>query len=158
MLSGFGIKILVYDPYASKGSADEIGVSLVSSEQVFKQADIISANAPLTDETYHIINENSISLMKDGVLIVNTSRGALIDESALVSALKSGKVGGAALDVFEEEPFSDTSKLLSLKNVILTPHVAWRSAEAVRDLKLEVTGNIIDYFEGRPLKNALNLK
>ena len=158
MLSGFGMNILVYDPYASKESAAELGVKLCELDEIFDKSDIISTNAPLTNETYHIINTSNIEKMKDGVIIVNTSRGALIDEAALVSALESGKVGGAALDVFEEEPFPADSKLLKVNNVILTPHVAWRSEEAVRDLKLEVTGNIIDYFEGKPLRNALNLK
>ena len=96
--------------------------------------------------------------MKDDVLIINTSRGPLIDEEALIAALESGKIAGAALDVFENEPFENESKFRTLDNVIVTPHVAWRSHEAMRDLKLEVTGNIIDYFDGKPLKNQLNLK
>lgn len=158
MMSGFRMNILVYDPYASEASAKELGVKLVSLDELTARSHIISVNAPLTRETHHIIDADLISHMKDGVLIVNTSRGPLIDEAALIQALESGKVGGAALDVFEEEPFPDDCRLRKFPQVVLTPHVAWRSAEAVRDLTEEVTGNIIDYFEGRPLSNALNLR
>jgi len=158
MLQGFGIKISVYDPYADLKVAEELGVECVELDEIFKSSDIISVNAPLNNSTYHIINSDSIGKMKNGVLIVNTSRGALIDEKALISALECGKVGGAALDVFENEPFANDSKLRFLPNVVLTPHVAWRSAEAMRDLTLEVCENIIDFYNGKPLKNQLNMK
>ena len=90
--------------------------------------------------------------------VPETAQSTLLREEALSAALESGKVAGAALDVFENEPFEAESKFRTLNNVILTPHIAWRSHEAMRDLKIEVTDNIIDYFEGRPLKNQLNLK
>lgn len=156
MMSGFRMEILVYDPYASEEAAKGLGVKLVSLDELAARSDIISVNAPLTQETHHIVNVELISKMKDQVLILNTSRGPLIDEAALIEALESGKVGGAGLDVFEEEPFPDDCKLRQLPNVVITPHVAWRSVEAVRDLTEEVVGNVIDYFEGKPLKNALN--
>jgi len=158
LMSGFGMEIMVNDPYASEEAAKELGVKIVSLEELIAEADIISVNAPLTKETRHMINAETISHMKDGVLLVNTSRGPLIDTDAMIAALESGKVGGAALDVFEEEPFGEDCKLRSFPNVVLTPHVAWRSEEAISDLLIEVTGNIIDYFEGRPLRNALNIK
>lgn len=157
MLSGFGMEIMVYDPYANLQACEELGVKAVTLEQLLAQSDIISVNAPLTKETYHLVNDETIAAMKEGVLLVNTSRGALICQDALIRGLESGKVAGAALDVFEEEPFAEECKLRSLPNVVLTPHVAWRSTEAVRDLFEEVTGNIIDYFDGKPLRNALNL-
>ena len=156
MMAGFGMRILVSDPYASPEAAAEMGVSLVPLDTLLAEADILSVNAPLTDETRHMINAETISRMKDGALLINTSRGGLIDEEALVAALTSGKIAGAALDVFETEPFAADHPFRTMENVILTPHVAWRSAEAIRDLTLEVTGNVIDYFEGRPLANALN--
>ncbi len=158
MMSGFGMEIFVYDPYISKESAAELGVKAVNMNELISEADIISVNAPLTPETHHMIDEAAIARMKDSVLIVNTSRGPLIDTEALIAGLKSGKVAGAALDVFEEEPFAEDCELRRLPNVVLTPHVAWRSEEAIHDLLYEVTGNIIDYFEGRPLRNALNMK
>ncbi len=158
MMKGFGMETLVYDPYINLDVARELGVKSVTLDELIEMADIISVNAPLTKDTHHLINAERIARMKDDVLIVNTSRGPLIDEEALIAALESGKVAGAALDVFENEPFENESKFRTLDNVIITPHVAWRSHEAMRDLKLEVTGNIIDYFEGKPLKNQLNLK
>lgn len=156
LLSGFGMEIMVYDPYLPPETPMEPGIRRVSLDQLLAQTDIISVNAPLTNETRHMINADSIRRMKDGVLLINTSRGALIDETALIAALESGKVGGAALDVFETEPFADSCKLRNFPNVVLTPHVAWRSEEAIQSLHAEVTGNILDFFEGRPLKNALN--
>jgi len=152
------MEIMVYDPYLSPETPMEPGIRPVSLEQLLAEADIISLNAPLTKKTRHMINADTIRRMKDGVLLINTSRGALIDEAALIKALESGKVGGAALDVFETEPFADTCKLRTLPNVVLTPHVAWRSEEAIEALYAEVTGNIIDFFEGKPLRNALNGK
>ena len=158
MMKGFGMETFVYDPYINLDIARELGVKSVTLDELIENADIISVNAPLTKDTFHLIDAEKIAKMKDDVLIVNTSRGPLIDEEALIAALESGKIAGAALDVFENEPFEDESKFRTLDNVILTPHIAWRSHEAMRDLKLEVTGNIIDFFEGKPLKNQLNLK
>lgn len=158
MMKGFGMETFVYDPYINLDIARELGVKSVTLDELIETADIISVNAPLTKDTYHLIDAEKIAKMKDDVLIINTSRGPLIDEKALIAALESGKIAGAALDVFENEPFEADSKFRTLNNVILTPHIAWRSHEAMRDLKLEVTGNIIDYFDGKPLKNQLNLK
>lgn len=158
MMSGFGMKVLVYDPFCDAAVARELGVTPVLLDELCREADIISLNAPLTDSTYHTVNEERIAMMKDGVLIVNTSRGPLIDEAALVRGLVSGKIGGAALDVFETEPFAADHPFRTLPNVILTPHVAWRSTEALYDLVREVTGNLIDYFEGKPLPNAQNAR
>lgn len=152
VLSAFDAEILVYDPFVTEAK----GVRQVDLDELLKTSDIISLNAPLTDATRHMINRETISKMKNGAMIVNTSRGALIDEAALIDALETGGLSGAALDVFENEPLDPSSRLLTLDNVVLTPHVAWRSEEAVRDLDKEATGNVIDFFEGRPLKNALN--
>ncbi|MBE6595384.1 MAG: C-terminal binding protein [Ruminococcaceae bacterium] len=156
MLRGFGMETMVYDPYLNEESAKELGVRSVTLEELVAQADIITLNAPLTKETHHMVNEALIAKMKPGVLLVNTSRGGLVDEAALVKALQSGHIAGAALDVFEKEPFAEDHPLRSMENVILTPHVAWCSVEAKANLQTEVLGNVIDYFEGRPLKNALN--
>lgn len=156
MLSGFGTRILVSDPYATAAAAAALGVMLVPQERLFAEADIISLNAPLTPQTHHMINAEALAAMHDGVLLVNTSRGGLVDEAALVAAIRTGKVAGAALDVFEEEPFAPDHPFRGMREVILTPHVAWRSHEAVRDLAREVTGNIIEYFEGKVPKNLLN--
>jgi D-3-phosphoglycerate dehydrogenase len=156
MLRGFGMEILVYDPFVNEEVARELGVRPVSLEELVAKADIITLNAPLTPSTHHMINDERIAEMKSGVLLVNTSRGGLVDEPALIRALQSGHVAGAALDVFETEPFAEDHPFRTMDNVILTPHVAWNSVEAKANLKTEVWGNVIDYFEGKPLKNALN--
>ncbi len=156
VVSAFGARVLTFDPFVKKEDAEKIGVDSVTLDYLLENSDIISVNAPLTDGTRRMINAETIGKMKDGAMIINTSRGALIDEEALIKALETGKLSGAALDVFEKEPFEDDSLLRTLPNVVLTPHVAWHSREAIRDLDIEVTQNIIDYFEGKPLKNALN--
>ena len=152
VLTAFDAEVLVYDPFVTEAK----GVRQVDLDELLKSSDIISLNAPLTHSTRHMINRETISRMKMGAMLVNTSRGALVDEEALIEALETGRLSGAALDVFENEPLDPSSRLLTLDNVVLTPHVAWRSVEAVRDLDVEVTGNVIDFFEGRPLRNALN--
>ena len=156
MMSGFGIKIRVSDPYANVFLAQELGVEVTDTSTLISASDIISLNAPLTADTHHMINSEAFSKMKDGVYLVNTSRGPLIDEKAMIRALESGKLAGAALDVFESEPFENENKLRSFKNVVLTPHIAWRSTEAIRDLEIEVCENIIDFFNGKRPKNQLN--
>lgn len=156
MMKGFGMKILVTDPYANTEIAKELGVEVVDFDTLIASSDIISVNAPLNNSTHHMINDEAFSKMKDGTYIVNTSRGPLIDEAALIRALESGKISGAALDVFEKEPFENENKLRSFSNVVLTPHVAWRSIEAIRDLEIEVCQNIIDFFNGKKPKNQLN--
>ncbi len=158
MLSGFGTRVMAYDPYLPSEVMEEAGVVPATLDELFAAADIISVNAPLTDSTYHLLSHEAFAKMKDGVLLVNTSRGPLIDEAALVETLTSGKVGGAALDVFENEPFAPDHPFTTLPNVVLTPHIAWRSTEAVRDLGEEVTGNILTYLKGERPANCLNMK
>lgn len=133
--------ILVHDPVAISDDFEYVDLNTLVAE-----SDIISLHAPLTDETRHMINAHTINLMKKQPVIVNTSRGPLIDEAALVSGLASGKVGGAALDVFASEPLPLDSELRSYPNVILTPHAAWASAQALPDLRTLAAQNIIDFF------------
>lgn len=161
---GFGMKVLAYDLYPSKID----GVEYVSLDKLFKNSDIISLHCPLTKETNHIINEESIKLMKNTALIINTSRGALIDSEALLNALKSKKLGGAGLDVYEEESelfyedFSNTiiqddtlARLLSLHNVIITSHQAFLTNEALKSIAEVTLQNLRDYFDDKPLPNEV---
>lgn len=113
-------------------------------DQLLKKSDIISIHVPLTPETHHMISSEKFKLMKSGVYIVNTSRGAVIDEEALCDALVSGKVAGAALDVFESEPLSSHSPLMKLDNVILTPHLAASSQEALIGVSTTVATEVIN--------------
>lgn len=153
--SGFGMRILAYDPYPA-----DIDAEYVTLDELCKCSDFISLHCPLNKNTYHIINENTLSEMRDGVIILNTSRGALIDTDALISALKSGKVGGAGLDVYEEESdlfFEDFSDqivqdddlpiLLSMPNVLITSHQAFLTNEALSEIANVTKGNLDAYFQ-----------
>lgn len=132
------------------------GVLQVSQDDLFAQSDVISLHCPLTPETKGLINAANISKMKDGVIIINTARGPIIDESALADALNSGKVGGAGVDVLEIEPPVNGSPLIGAKNCIITPHIAWASKEARARLADIACDNLIKYLEGKP-QNIVNL-
>jgi D-lactate dehydrogenase len=168
ILSGFGMNIFAYDPYPDKEYAEEMGYSYVDLDTLYKHSDIISLNCPLTKETYHLINQESISKMKDKVMIVNTGRGHLIDTQALIEALKNKKVGSAALDVYEEESkyfFEDFSsqiigddvlaRLLTFNNVLVTSHQGFFTEEALNNIATTTLRNITEYFEGKPLTNEI---
>ncbi|RLE47311.1 MAG: hypothetical protein DRJ31_09045 [Candidatus Methanomethylicota archaeon] len=135
----------------------ELSVERADLEELLSRSDVISIHVILTEETYHLLDEKAFKLMKDGVLIVNTSRGAVIDERALINALRSGKVLGAASDVFEKEPLPADSPLLEMQNVILTPHIAWYSEEAMAEQKRETVLNVKAYLLGRNPPYAINL-
>lgn len=164
---GFGLNVIAYDPYPAMDS----DIKYVDLDTLCRHSDIISLHCPLTETTKHIINENTLSLMKDGVYIVNTSRGALIDSEALVESIKSGKVGGAALDVYEEETdffFEDfsgeivhddtLSRLISMPNVLVTSHQAFLTAEALGNIAAATLDNLCDFFDGKPLVNEVCYK
>ncbi|HOI35019.1 MAG TPA: hydroxyacid dehydrogenase [Mesotoga sp.] len=140
----FGMKVVAYDPYVN---STDLEVTLVDSiEKLLPKADVVSLHIPLTPETKHIIGEKEISLMKDGVIIINASRGGTIDEQALYNGLISEKVSGAALDVFEVEPPSDElrRKLIGLGNVICTPHIGASTSEGQKRVGLEMAKIIVD--------------
>lgn len=127
---GFHAHTIACDPYVSRKTALELGVELVSFEELLTRSDIISLHAPLTPETTHIFNEAAFQKMKNTAMIINTARGSLIDMSALVNALKRGEIGSAGLDVFEIEPISADNPLLTMDQVLLTPHSAFYGLES----------------------------
>lgn len=131
MVGGFDVKLLAYDPYVSPAQAKEVDAKLVGLEDLLKQSDYVTLHATLTEETRHLIGEKELSMMKKTAHLINTARGGLIDESALVKALKEGEIAGAGLDVFEPEPPEHENPLLHLPNVVVTPHMAGWSDEAV---------------------------
>ena len=133
-VSGFGVTLLAYDPYVDVGTTAGCGAEKVELDELLQRADLISVHCPLTDATRHLLSQREFDLMKDGVFIVNTSRGPVVDEAALVAALASGKVWGAGLDVFEQEPLPLDSPLREFDNVIFTPHVSSNSEDSVGDL------------------------
>jgi len=144
-LKGFKSKILAYDPYFHQEEQYD-WVEFVKLEQLLKQSDVISIHAPLNKQTRHMINEETISTMKEGVFIVNTSRGGLIDENALLKGLKSGKIGGAGLDILDYKDENDyyKSDLMNLDNVLITPHTSWYSEEAIYDLQVKAGNSVYE--------------
>jgi len=149
------MRCIAYDPFISKERAAQIGVELVSLEDLLRRADVITVHTPLIAETRHMINEKSIAAMKDGVRIINCARGGIIDEKALADAIKAGKVAGAALDVFEQEPPTD-SPLLELDQVIVTPHLGASTVEAQKSVAISVARQCISVLQGGPAKYVVN--
>lgn len=163
---GFGMKILGYDPHESK----DFKGKYVSLDELLNNSDIISLHCPLTKENRHIINSETVSKMKQGVFIINTSRGKLIDTAALIDGLKSGKIGAAGLDVYEEETslfFEDYSEeiihddtlstLISMPNVLVTSHQAFLTKEALNAIAETTMNNLSDYFSGKELINEIKI-
>lgn len=162
---GFGMNVIAYDKYPDNNSSYEY----VSIERLLEESDVISFHCPLTDETYHMVDHNAIEKMKKGVILINTSRGALIDAEALLDGIKSRKVGAACLDVYEEESdffFEDCSghildddtlaRLISMPNVIVTSHQAFLTEEALENIAETTLDNIREYSESGKCKNIIN--
>ncbi|MFV0321318.1 MAG: phosphoglycerate dehydrogenase [Alphaproteobacteria bacterium] len=155
---GLGLKMRVigYDPFLSSERAQQIGIEKVELDELFARADFISLHTPKTDKTAGIINKESLAKMKDGVRIVNCARGGLIIEADLKEALDSGKVAGAALDVFEVEPAKENI-LFGMDNVIVTPHLGASTSEAQEKVAVQIAEQIADYLLNGAVTNALNM-
>jgi len=165
---GFGMKILAYDKYPVPGLDNGDTIRYVELDELFANSDILSLHCPLTEDTYHIIDETSLEKCKRGVVLINTSRGALVDAEALLAAIKSRKVGAACLDVYEEESdffFEDYSghildddtlaRLISMPNVIVTSHQAFLTEEALTNIAATTMQNLLDLFENGECPNEL---
>lgn len=162
--NGFKMNVLAYDPFPTENS----NINYTDLDNLFSKSDIISLTCPLTKDTHYLINDQSISKMKDGVIILNTSRGAIIESKALLNALKSKKVGGACLDVYEEESslfFEDFSGeiisddtlalLVSMPNVIVTSHQAFLTNEALLNIAQTTINNLQSFYNNQPLTNEI---
>ncbi|MGM1018289.1 MAG: C-terminal binding protein [Actinomycetota bacterium] len=147
-MRGLGFSVLVSDPFASEDAIRAAGCKPVGISDAIARADILTLHVPLTEETRHLIDENAITGMKPGAVVVNTCRGPLIDEDALARSLRAGHLGGAALDVFAAEPLSADSPLRDLDSVLLTPHAAWYSPQALEDLPVHAAKNIVGFLAG----------
>ncbi|MBI3333038.1 MAG: phosphoglycerate dehydrogenase [Candidatus Omnitrophica bacterium] len=155
--AGFGMRILAYDPYLSAEKARELNVEPVTGlEEIYGKADYITIHTPLTDETRSLIGAKEFARMKQGVRIVNCARGGIVNEAALVEAIRSGKVAGAALDVFEQEPPAN-KELLSLPQVVVTPHLGASTEEAQANVSREIAVSVRDCLLGRGIRNAVNV-
>ncbi len=151
---GFGMKVITYDAYVNKDFVAE-GIEYVSLEKLLEESDVVSLHCPLFKENTKMINASTIAKMKDGAIIINTSRGPLIDEDALYEALKSKKLGGAALDVLAVEPPKGPNRLTTLDNCIVTPHIAWAPKESRARLMNIAVENLASYNDGK-IVNCVN--
>lgn len=150
------MEVIAYDPFITEEKAASMAVELVSLEDLFRRSDFITVHMPKTKESYHMINENTISLMKTGVRIINCARGGIIEEDSLYRAMLEGRVGGAALDVFEKEPNTE-SPLLQLPNFIATPHLGASTEEAQLNVAVDVSEEVVAALTGNVVKNTVNI-
>ena len=141
--------------YTRTPGEDEKGIRYVSLKELLEHSDYVSLHCPLTESTKHMINKETLKLMKPSAFIINTSRGELIDEAALIEALKNGKIAGAGLDVQETEPPKETSPLYTMENVLLTPHMGWKGLETRKRLVSILADNIKNFLAGNP-KNVVS--
>lgn len=155
-MRGFGIKINAYDPYVEKETAEKAGVSLVDLDTILTESDFISVHMPLTEETKGMINRECFEKMKPTAVLVNTARGGVIDETALIEALQNGKIAGAAVDVYETEPVSSENPLLHMDQVIATPHCAWYSETAITTLQRKTAEEVVNVLQGNPPYHCVN--
>jgi len=167
LLSGFGVKVLGSDPFENPDFV-AAGGTYVPREELLASSDIISLHCPLTPDTFHVINEKSIKLMKDGVMIINTSRGALVDALAVIEGLKSGRIGYLGLDVYEQEAdvfYENLSeqiiqddvlqRLVAFPNVLITSHQAYFTFTAMRNIAATTIESLLAFRDGKPLKNTI---
>lgn len=146
----FGMEVISF----TRSPKNIAGVREVSEDELFRTADFISFHCPLTDKTHHVLNDRTLSLMKPSAYIINTSRGGVIDESALARALNEGRIAGAALDVLTEEPMSEHCPLKDAENCLITPHIAWATPEARHRLITAVAENIEAFISGSPINRV----
>ncbi len=154
----FGLKVIAYDPFIPVRIAKELDVELVDFEELFRRSDYISVHTPLNENTRAIVGEEQFKWMKKEAFIINTSRGPIIDEKALINALKNNEIAGAGLDVLEIEPIKKDNPLLNMEQVILNPHVAWHSKEAEKELRRKTAQNVVDVLQGKEPEYVVCLK
>jgi phosphoglycerate dehydrogenase-like enzyme len=149
LLKNFEVKIFLYDPYVTRAEAVKLGVTKVTLDELMKKSDIVTVHAPNVEATYHMINKNNLKLMRDGGILINTARGRLIDEPALIEELKTGRIF-ACLDVTDPEPPPVDSEFRKLPNVILTPHIAGCITDTVTRLAELAVEEVIRFVSGKP--------
>ena len=153
---GLKMKVIAYDPFLSESRASELGVEKVELDELYARADFITLHTPMTDKTRNMINADALAQMKKGVRIINCARGGLIVEADLIEALKSGKVAGAGIDVFETEPATE-SPLFGMENVVATPHLGASTTEAQENVALQIAEQMADYLVNGAVSNAINM-
>lgn len=148
-LKAIGYQVRAYDPYISEQVMSQDGVVKATVDEIMAESDFVSVHVPLISETHHLIGKRELGLMKKSAYIVNTARGPIIDEKALVEALKDELIAGAFLDVTEDEPLHEQHALRELKQVVLTPHAAWYSVDAFREIREKAIMNVIEKSQGQ---------
>ena len=143
-----GMNVLLYDPYPNEERAKEVGGTFASLEDLLRESDVVTLHVPLVEQTYHLINEERLRLMKPTAILINAARGAVVDTGALVKALKEGWIAGAGLDVYEEEPLPKDHPLTKLDNVVLTPHIGASTEEAQMRAGVQVAEQIVEILKG----------
>jgi D-3-phosphoglycerate dehydrogenase len=155
---GFDMKVIAYDPYLNKETAKTLGIELGDLDTLLKNSDFISIHSPLTPETRGMIGERELHSMKKTAYIINTARGPIINETALYKALRSGWIAGAGIDVYEKEPPNSENPLFKLENVVLTPHIAYYTEEAIWRLEMSAVEEAVRILQGQLPRNLVNRK
>lgn len=156
LLQNFSVNVVAYDPYVSQDDMASLGVKKVTLEDLLRQSDVVSLHSPTGDSTYHMINRQTLGLMKDGAILINTARGSLIDEEALIEALEKGKLKVACLDVTDPEPPAKDSPLRSLPNCILTPHLAGQAGNGLCKIGKHCYQQMRNFLAGEPMKGQIS--
>lgn len=154
--AGLGYEVIGYDSAAPEGATEYHGVRVVSLEELLRRSQVLSVHTPLTDETRGLVGPAEIATMRSDAIIVNTARGGIVDNDALVDALREGRLAGAAIDCHTTEPIPAEDPLTSFDNVVLTPHLAWYSEESYVELKRRTIANVVDVVAGRHPRDILN--
>ncbi len=153
---GLGLEVLAYDPYVDAAAMAKMGVQVVGLETVLRESDFISLHSPLTEETRHLINAETLGMMKPTAFLVNAARGGLIDEEALLAAVRDGQIAGAALDVLAEEPVAPDHPFLEEKRILLTPHAGWYSEESKVDVRVQGAEEVVRVLRGERPRAPVN--
>lgn len=159
VLGGFCARVIAYDPFVTAEQADRMGVKKVELDELLQSADVVSVHVPLNDSTKNLINAQAFAVMKDGVVLLNAARGGVVDEQALLDALKSGKVSAAGLDVFAQEPVAPGSvaaQLIALENVVATPHLGASTVDAQEKVAVQAAEQMLLVLDGKQAQYAVN--
>lgn len=156
MAKHLGFTIIAHDPYILSETMKKYDVQSVDLETIFSESDYISTHLLLNDQTRHFVNDDALSMMKKSAFLINTSRGSVVNQKALTEALKNKKIAGAALDTFEVEPLDSQNPILKMKNVVLSPHAAWYSEEANKELRSKAAEEIVRVLRGGIPRNLIN--
>ena len=154
--AALGLQVCYFDPYAAKAKSSLAIECVETLEELLRKSDFVSLHLPLTEESHHLIDRSAFAEMKPGAILINTSRGSVVEEGALIEALETEQISGAALDVLEQEPPSPENPLVRMQNVVLSPHCAAHTYDALDELRIRAVEEVVRAFRGEPLKHIVN--